>query len=77
MEIKEILKSQLLKNVTIEEKNKCSGLTKLSDNDKPIQVLEINGEYFIQEGLERVLNAHENSTGDDKIRCNVITNINK
>ena len=43
MEIREVLKSQLLKNITIEEKNKCSGLSKLSDNDKPILVEEING----------------------------------
>lgn len=77
MEIREVLKSQLLKNVTIEEKNKCSGLSKLSDNDKPILVEEINGEYFIQEGLERVLNAHKNLAGDDKIRCNVILGANK
>lgn len=75
MEIKEVYKSQLLKNVTIKERNKCSGVADLSDNEKPIEVMEINGEYYIQEGLDRVLNTHKNLKGDDKIRCHVLSSI--
>lgn len=72
MEVKEISKSQLLKNVSIEARNKNSHLTALNDNDKPIVVEEINGEYYVKEGLERLLNAHLNTSGDDKIKCYVI-----
>lgn len=72
MEIQEICKSQLLKNITIAERDKYSHKGNLNDNDKPIEVAEIRGEYYVKEGLERLLNAHLSSAGDDKIKCHVI-----
>lgn len=71
MEIKELSKSQLLKNVTIAQRDQFSHLTSLSDNDKPIEVDEYNGEYYVKEGLDRLLNAHLSSSGDDKIKCHI------
>ncbi|GEM_PF-493806 len=71
MEIREICKSQLLKNVRIEERDKGPGITKLSDNERPIEVIDVDGEYYIKEGVERVLNANKNLAGDDKIKCHV------
>ena len=72
MEIQEIFKSQLLKNVTIAERDRYTCKGNINDNDKPIEVEEIHGEYYVKEGLERLLNAHLSSSGDDKIKCHVI-----
>ncbi|MDU4890003.1 MAG: hypothetical protein E6344_08440 [Clostridium sp.] len=71
MEIREISKSQLLKNVTIAERDRCLHISNLNDNDKPIEVEVINGEYYIVEGLDRLLNAHLSTSGDDKIKCHI------
>lgn len=72
MIIREISKSQLLKNVTIAERDKYSHISNFNDNDKPIEVEEINGEYYVREGLDRLLNAHLSSSGDDKIKCHIL-----
>lgn len=72
MAIREISKSQLLKNVTIAQRDKYSHISNLNDNDKPIEVEEINGEYYVKEGLDRLLNAHLSSSGDDKIKCHIL-----
>lgn len=72
MAVREISKSQLLKNVTIAERDKYSHIGNLNDNDKPIEVEEINGEYYVREGLDRLLNANMSSSGDDKIKCHIL-----
>ena len=72
MVIREISKSQLLKNVTIAQRDKYSHIGNFNDNDKPIEVEEINGEYYVREGLDRLLNAHMSSSGDDKIKCHIL-----
>lgn len=72
MAVREISKSQLLKNVTIDERDKCAHICNFNDNDKPIEVEEINGEYYVREGLDRLLNAHLSSSGDDKIKCHIL-----
>lgn len=75
MEIREISKSQLLKNVTIAQRDQYSHTSNLNDNDKPIEVEEINGDYYVTEGLDRLLNAHFSASGDDKIKCYIKHNL--
>ncbi|MFR1708276.1 MAG: hypothetical protein ACLSV2_05200 [Clostridium sp.] len=71
MEIKKIPKSQLLKNVSIEQKNQCDKQSSLCNNN-PIKVREHNNQYYVEEGLEEILSMDESKNGDDLIKCYII-----
>jgi len=72
MEIREIPKSQLLKNVSIEQINKCPKQSTFLDNNTQVRVREHNSEYYVEKGLEKILNTDESKNGDDLIKCYII-----
>jgi hypothetical protein len=71
MEIREIPKSQLLKNVSIEQIDKCPKQSTLSNNTQ-VRVREYNSEYYVEEGLEKILDTDKSKDGDDLIKCYII-----
>lgn len=71
MEIKKIPKSQLLKNVSIEQRNQCNKQSSLYNNAQ-IKVRECNNEYYVEEGLAQILSVDESKDGDDLIKCYII-----
>jgi hypothetical protein len=72
MEIREIPKSLLLKNVSIEQRNQCPKQSSLSSNTMQVRVREHNSEYYVEEGLEKILNTDEIKNGDDLIKCYIV-----
>ncbi len=71
MDIREIPKSQLLKNVSIDQINKCSKESMLLNNTQ-VRVRQQDNEYFVIEGLEKILSTNKNKDGDDLIKCYVV-----
>jgi len=71
MEIREIPKSQLLKNVSIEQINKCPKQSILLNNTQ-VKVREQDNEYYVEEGLEKILNTDKSKDGDDLIKCYIL-----
>lgn len=71
MEIREIPKSQLLKNVSIEQINKCPKQSILLNNTQ-VKVREQDNEYYVEEGLEKILNTDKSKSGDDLIKCYIV-----
>ncbi|WP_346940565.1 hypothetical protein [uncultured Clostridium sp.] len=72
MDIREIPKSQLLKNVSIEQINKCSKQSTLLNNNTQVKVREQDNEYYVEEGLEKILNTDKSKDGDDLIKCYIV-----
>jgi len=72
METREIPKSLLLKNVSIEQRNQCPKQSSLSSSNTQIKVRENNSEYYVEEGLEKILNTDESTNGDDLIKCYIV-----
>ncbi|WP_346928815.1 hypothetical protein [Clostridium sp.] len=72
MDIREISKSQLLKNVSIDQINKCSKQSTLLNNNTQVKVREQDNEYYVEEGLEKILNTDKSKDGDDLIKCYII-----
>ncbi|GAA0777643.1 hypothetical protein GCM10008908_33090 [Clostridium subterminale] len=72
MDIREIPKSQLLKNVSIEQINKCSKQSTLLNNNTQVKVREQDNEYYVEEGLEKILNTDKSKDGDDLIKCHIV-----
>lgn len=72
MEIREIPKSLLLKNVSIEQRNQCHKQPSLSSSNTQVRVREQNSEYYVEEGLEKILNTDESKNGDDLIKCHIV-----
>lgn len=70
MDIREIPKSQLLKNVSIDQINKCSKESMILNNIQ-VRVRQQDNEYFVIEGLEKILSTNRNKYGDDLIKCYV------
>jgi len=70
MDIREIPKSQLLKNVSIDQINKCSKESMILNNTQ-VRVRQQDNEYFVIEGLEKILSTNKNKDGDDLIKCYV------
>ncbi|WP_346884431.1 hypothetical protein [Clostridium sp. UBA4395] len=71
MDIREIPKSQLLKNVSIDQINKCSKEPMILNNTQ-VRVRQQDNEYFVIEGLEKILSTDKNKDGDDLIKCYVV-----
>ncbi len=71
MDIREIPKSQLLKNVSIDQINKCSKEAMLLNNTQ-VRVRQQDNEYFVIEGLEKILSTDKNEDGDDLIKCYIV-----
>ncbi|WP_346936384.1 hypothetical protein [Clostridium sp.] len=72
MDIREIPKSQLLKNVSIDQINKCSKQSTLLNNNTQVKVREQDNEYYVEEGLEKILNTDKSKDGDDLIKCHIV-----
>ena len=53
MDIREIPKSQLLKNVSIDQINRCSKEPMMLSNTQ-VMVRQQDNEYFVIEGLEKI-----------------------
>lgn len=70
MDIREIPKSQLLKNVSIDQINRCSKEPMILNNTQ-VRVRQQDNEYFVMEGLEKILSTNKNKDGDDLIKCYV------
>ena len=66
MKREQVLKSQLLKNVPIEVINQHAGLISATQ-EEPITVLERDGNYFVLEGLDHLVNMKE--AGDCLVDC--------
>ncbi|HAK43721.1 MAG TPA: hypothetical protein DCM59_14725, partial [Clostridium sp.] len=60
------------KNVSIEQRNQCPKQPSLSSNNTQIRVREHNSEYYVEEGLEEILNTDESQNGDDLIKCYIV-----
>jgi len=71
MNIREIPKSQLLKNVSIDQINRCSKEPMMLSNTQ-VRVRQQDNEYFVIEGLEKILSTDKNKDGDDLIKCYVV-----
>ncbi len=71
MDIREIPKSQLLKNVSIDQINRCSKEPMMLSNTQ-VMVRQQDNEYFVIEGLEKILSTDKNKDGDDLIKCYVV-----
>ncbi|HBL07467.1 hypothetical protein [uncultured Clostridium sp.] len=71
MDIREIPKSQLLKNVSIDQINRCSKEPMMLSNTQ-VMVRQQDNEYFVIEGLEKILSTDKNKYGDDLIKCYVV-----
>ncbi len=72
METREIPKSLLLKNVSIEQINQCPKQSSLSSSNTQVKVREHNSEYYVEEGLEKILNTDKSKSGDDLIKCYLV-----
>lgn len=72
MEIREIPKSLLLKNVSIEQRNQFPKQPSLSSSNTQVRVREQNSEYYVEEGLEKILNTDESKNGDELIKCYIV-----
>ena len=70
MDIREIPKSQLLNNVSIDQINRCSKEPMMLSNTQ-VMVRQQDNEYFVIEGLEKILSTNKNKDGDDLIKCYV------
>lgn len=71
MDIREIPKSQLLKNVSTYQINRCSKEPMMLSNTQ-VMVRQQDNEYFVIEGLEKILSTDKNKDGDDLIKCYVV-----
>jgi len=71
MDIREIPKSQLLKNVSTDQINRCSKEPMMLSNTQ-VMVRQQDNEYFVIEGLEKILSTDKNKDGDDLIKCYVV-----
>ncbi len=71
MDIREIPKSQLLKNVSIDQINRCSKEPMMLSNTQ-VMVRQQDNEYFVIDGLEKILSTDKNKDGDDLIKCYVV-----
>ncbi|MEW8993234.1 hypothetical protein [Clostridium sp.] len=72
MDIRKIPKSQLLKNVSIEQINRCSKQSTLLNSNTQVKVREQDNEYYVEEGLKKILNTDKSKDGDDLIKCYII-----